>query len=308
MMRNMVRSLSRRSPRLLFGSPAPAVRRVVGATHYELVPLKNLDAQLAYLPAGSHVTVTCSPTKGIGATLDLTARLQGLGLHVTPHIAARLVVDRAELRALASRFRELGLEEIFLMAGDEEAPSGCYHGTLDLLRDLLAEDHGLTRIGVAGYPDGHLFLDRQVLRQALHDKQATLHDAGVEGWVSTQMCFDPQVIAAWLQAARQDGLTLPVRLGIPGPIDRAKLLTMGMRVGVGQSLRYLQKNRSGLQRLLTSTGYDPSRLLGELGNDLDTFGVVGLHLFTFNQLQATTAWVSSLAAPAGGGGGGGTAS
>jgi methylenetetrahydrofolate reductase (NADPH) len=295
MMRNMVRSLGRRSPRLLFGSPAPAVRRVVGATHYELVPLKNLDAQLAHLPTGARVSVTCSPAKGIGATLDLSERLQGLGLRVTPHIAARLVVDEAEVRALAARFRTLGLDEIFLIAGDEEAPSGRYAGALDVLRDLLGTDHGLARIGVAAYPDGHLFLDRAVLREALHAKQGVLAEAGVEGWASTQMCFDPQVIATWLRAERADGLTLPVRLGIPGPIDRAKLLSMGMRVGVGQSLRYLQKNRSGLQRLVTGTGYDPGRLLGELGGELDTLGVAGLHLFTFNQLQGSVAWVDSVA-------------
>ena len=295
MMRNMVRSLGRRSPRLLFGLPGPAVRRVVAATHYELVPLKNLDAQLPHLPSGARVSVTCSPVKGIGATLDLAERLQGMGLRVTPHIAARLVVDRAGVQALAGRFRALGLDEIFLIAGDEEAPSGRYAGALDLLRDMLDTDHGLARIGVAAYPDGHLFLDHAVLHEALHAKQAVLAEAGVDGWASTQMCFDPQVIATWLRAERAAGLALPVRLGIPGPIDRAKLLSMGMRVGVGQSLRYLQKNRSGLQRLLTGTGYEPGRLLGELGGDLDALGVAGLHLFTFNQLRGAVSWVDSVA-------------
>lgn len=295
MMRNMVRSRGRRSARQLFGAPAPAVRRLVAATHYELVPLKNLEAQLVHLPRGAQVSVTCSPAKGIDATLALAERLQGLGLRVTPHIAARLVVDEAEVRALAARFRALGLEEIFLVAGDEESPSGRYVGAADLLRDLLACDHGLARIGVTGYPDGHLFLDRAVLHGALHAKQALLDSAGVDGWVSTQMCFDPAVISAWLKAERAAGLTLPVRLGAPGPIDRAKLLSMGMRVGVGQSLRYLQKNRSGLQRLLTGTGYDPGRLLADLGTDLDTYGVTGLHLFTFNQLEGAVTWASSVA-------------
>ena len=108
------------------------------------------------------------------------------------------------------------------------------------------------------------------------------------------MCFDAATIAAWLSPERRAGLALPVRLGIPGPIDRTKLLTMGMRVGVGQSLRYLQKNRSGLTKLVTGTAYEPTRLLTQLADQLGPLRVTGLHLFTFNQLEASVAWRKSV--------------
>ena len=161
-----------------------------------------------------------------------------------------------------------------------------------LLRDLLLLDHGLAKIGVTGYPDGHVTIPSEVLRRELHAKAVLLREAGIAGWVSTQMCFDGPLIAKWLRAERAAGLDLPVRLGIPGPIDRAKLLTMGMRVGVGQSVRYLQKNRSGLFKLLTGTDYNPSELLGVLGGELETLNVEGLHLFTFNQLDRCVSWRS----------------
>jgi methylenetetrahydrofolate reductase (NADPH) len=269
---------------------SPVVRRVVADTSFELVPLKNLEAQLPHLPRGSHVSVTCSPAKGIEATLDLALRLKNEGLRPTPHVAARLVRDRAHVRDIAARLADGGFDELFLIAGDEETPAGDYHDGAALLEHLLEERHGLQRIGVPAYPDGHLFIHRDALHHALHHKQNLLQQAGVDGWASTQMCFDADTIASWLSPERRAGLTLPVRLGIPGPIDRTKLLTMGMRVGVGQSLRYLQKNRSGLTKLVTGTSYDPTRLLTQLADQLQPLNVTGLHLFTFNQLQASVAW------------------
>ena len=131
---------------------------------------------------------------------------------------------------------------------------------------------------------------------ALHDKQDLLAGAGVAGWASTQLCFDPDVIKRWLQAERAAGLTLPVRLGLAGPVERTKLLALGMRVGVGQSLRYLRKNRRGLGGLLGGDGYDPDHLLDALRPDLEALGVNGIHLFTFNQLGAAVDWQRSLAA------------
>jgi methylenetetrahydrofolate reductase (NADPH) len=199
------------------------------------------------------------------------------------------VRGRDHVHDIAARLRDGGYDEAFVIAGDPEEPVGPYGGAAGFIADLLQERHGLARLGVTGYPDGHLVIEPHVLRQALHAKQRLLAEAGLEGWVSTQMCFDAEVITRWLRGERDAGLGLPVRLGIPGPIDRTKLLTMGMRVGVGQSLRYLQKNRAGLAHLATSH-YDPSELLGEIGDDLDTHGVTGLHLFTFNQLETAVEW------------------
>ena len=263
---------------------------------FELIPLKNLETQLPLLPSGAKVSVTCSPTKGVDATLDVAARLQGAGFAATPHVAARMVRDRAHLAEVVAVSRAAGVAEWFVVAGDAHEPAGRYDSGLPLLRDLFELTHGLDSVGVPAYPDGHTFIDGATVGRALHDKQAVVADAGVRGWVSTQLCFDPAVIRTWLQAERAAGLTLPVRLGLSGPVDRTKLLTLGMRVGVGQSLRYLKKNRRGLTGLLRSDGYDPDDLLDALEDDLAPLGICGLHLFTFNQLGAAVEWQRSLAA------------
>jgi len=256
---------------------------------FEVVPIKSLPAAIEALPMQARVSVTCSPTKGLEATQTVTADLLAAGFDVVPHIAARMVRDAHHVADLAAWCRGLGLEQMFIVAGDAEVP-GDYLGAVEFLRAFLAEDHGLDAIGVTGYPDGHARLGREVTDAALHTKQAMLTDAGVDAWCSTQMCFNPIGIAKWLRVERERGLTMPVHLGIAGVVDRKRLLTMGARLGIGDSLRYLRKNRSAVVAMMTASDYNPDDLLVSLSSELVELHVTGLHVFTFNQVAATEKW------------------
>jgi methylenetetrahydrofolate reductase (NADPH) len=278
------------------GSAPAEVRRLVAATRFELVPMKGVDAAIEALPESSSVSVTCSPTKGIPATLELTMRLLDLGHHPIPHISARMVEGPDEVFKLAAWIREHGLHDLFVVGGDAEHPHGPYADGLTFLHDLLAHDHGLQRIGVPAYPDGHPTIDRSVLRDALHAKQAVITEAGVAAGASTQMCFDADRIRGWLQVERSQGLTLPIHLGVPGVVDRARLMRMGARLGVGTSLRYLSKNRASIVRMLAPGGYDPTGLVRALAPDAELLGIVGLHSFTFNSVADTAKWRQTLLA------------
>ena len=68
-------------------------KRLLEGMTYELIPLKNLADQSMFLPAGSTVSVTCSPAKTVDDTLDLCAHYGGQGFTVIPHLAARMVED-----------------------------------------------------------------------------------------------------------------------------------------------------------------------------------------------------------------------
>lgn len=265
-------------------------RDLIANARYEVVPLKNLESQFAHIPTNASVSVTCSPTKGQQATFDLTARLHDLGHNAVPHISARLVEDDVAVKRIAEFCRREGLQEVFLVAGDAQAPIGKYDGVVEFMRDFLGTDHGLSAIGVTAYPDGHALIDSPVLHEALHAKQALLAEAGLRGHATTQMCFDLGKWRSWVTAERAAGLTLPLHIGVPGAIDRIKLVTMGMRLGVGASLRYVQKNGSILGRLFSPTGYDPSALIGPLSKQGEEFNIEGIHLFTFNNVEATAKW------------------
>ena len=263
--------------------------RLIEATNFEVIPLRSLDAALGDLPAGSRVSVTASPAKGLDATLEITEKLLAGGHRAVPHISARLVRDPAHTRAIASWLRATGVTEIFLVGGDVVEPEH-YHDALGFLGDLLETDHGLRRVGVTAYPDGHPLIEPAVLREALHAKQAALAEAGLDGYCSTQMCFDAARIVDWLGAERRAGLTLPAHLGIAGVVDRARLLSIGVRLGIGQSLRYLRKNRRAVSRLMTMPHYDPNDLLVPLSAHVVELDIRELHVFTFNQVAATADW------------------
>ena len=265
-------------------------RNLIAHARYEVIPMKNLEAQIQHIPTDASVSVTCSPVKGLLPTLELTARLQDLGHIAVPHISARLVEDDIAVKRVAEFCRRQGLQEVFVVAGDAQTPIGKYEGVVDFLRDFLDTDHGLRAIGVTAYPDGHALIDSAVLHEALHAKQELLASAGVRGYASTQMCFDLGKWRKWVETERAAGFTLPLHIGVPGVIDRVKLMTMGMRLGVGASLRYVQKNGGILGRLFSPTGYDPSALINPLSKQADELNIDGIHLFTFNNVEATAKW------------------
>jgi methylenetetrahydrofolate reductase (NADPH) len=267
---------------------------LVSAMCFELVPMKSVEEAIAELAPGSTVSVTCSPAKGLSATQDLVARLADLGHEVIPHLAARQVEGREHVARLAEWIRRTGLREVFVIAGDRPHPAGPYEGAVSFLRDLFEFDTGLERVGVAGYPDGHPLIERPILHEALHAKQALFAAAGVTGSATTQMCFDAARIRTWLSVERCDGFTLPVSVGIPGVVERGRLLKMGVRIGVGASLRYLRKNRAAMAALLGPGGYDPTDLVTAVAADAAELGITALHSYTFNSVAATRAWQDSL--------------
>ena len=280
----------------LFGSKQEggAQRQVrwnlIDSARLEVIPLKNLDSQLQYLPEGSSVSVTASPAKTLEDTWILSRKLSERGFKPVPHLAARMLTSETQLLSLISQLPEVGASELFLVGGDAPDPFGPFVDSIQVLESILALDHGLDHIGVTAYPDGHSFINETILSESLHAKQALLESAGLSGHASTQMCFDPAAIRGWLQRERDAGLTIPIRLGIPGAVDRAKLLSIGARLGVGASLRFLKKNKSTVTRLFAPGGYNPNKLLRPLTGVVEPLGIEGLHIFTFNQIEKTEMW------------------
>jgi methylenetetrahydrofolate reductase (NADPH) len=167
----------------------------------------SIEPAIEALPPNAHVSVTCSPAKGIAVTQEYTERLIGLGHHPIPHFAARMVEGPDHAAKLAVWLREHELDEVYVIAGDAPEPAGPYEGALAFIRDLIDNDPGVRRIGISGYPDGHAMIPPEVVEEQLHAKQALITEAGLGGWVSTQMCFDTDLIRSWLETERAAGLT-----------------------------------------------------------------------------------------------------
>ena len=255
---------------------------------FEIIPIKGVEAQLQHLPAGQTVTVTASPSKGLEPTLELAERLASDGHHAVPHLSARLVAGRDELARILARLERAGIDEVFVPAGDAEVPAGPYEGAADLLEDMGVIGHHLTGIGITGYPESHAFIPDATTIAEMTRK------APYATSIVSQICYDPKTIRRWVAAVRARDIDLPIHLGIPGVIDRAKLLRVSLRVGLGDSVRFLRKQQEVATRMLT--GYTPDELIADL-HDLVSdraAGIAGWHLFTFNEVERTERWRQEL--------------
>lgn len=263
-----------------------ALADVLERPRYEVLPLPGVEDEVAaHAPAHATVTITASPRRGMDATLDLAGRLSARRLTVVPHLSARLVSDEAHLKEILDEVVALGIGEVFVIGGDVDPPAGTFTGTLDLLVAMDQLGYDLV-VGVAGYPESHPRISDDVTVQAMWDKRR------FASYVVSQMCFDPGVITRWAQRVRRRGVDLPIYVGVPGPASVRQLLRVSRRIGVGESARVLAHHGAGLLRLAQPGTWRPDVLLEALA---PSFAgphrcLHGLHVYTFNDVEAAERW------------------
>jgi methylenetetrahydrofolate reductase (NADPH) len=266
---------------------------ILSRPRFEILPTSGVEEQADNLPKDALVAVTCSPTKGIESTLRCSERLLQRSFRVVPHIAARLVADRAHLEEILWWLGEHGLREIYVIGGDSRKSVGPYASAFQLLDAMSQLEHGIEEVGIGGYPEGHPLISDEELDRALMDKQP------FASYVVTQLCFDADAILGWISYVRHRGIRLPVYIGLPGAVDRKKLLQVSLKVGVGDSVRFLKKQAGLVGMLLKPGGYSPDEMVERLvpyAGD-EHFDIAGLHLYTFNQVQRTENWRQRMLGP-----------
>jgi methylenetetrahydrofolate reductase (NADPH) len=284
--------------RALLGGGLARVAPLLAGPRFEVFPAGGIeDAVTRWLPAGTTVTVTASPAKGLDATLELTGRLAARGYQVVPHLSARLVVDDAHLADIVARLTACGVNDVFVPAGDADPPAGRFDSALALLERLADMGNPFGRIGITGYPESHPRIGDDVTIQAMWDKRR--HAT----YIVSNLCFDPATLRRWITRVRERGVTLPLYAGLAGPVERTRLLRMAAKAGAAESARFLAGHTEWFLRLGTPGGYSPDRLLARTGATLTSPAahVEGLHLFTFNQIQQTEQWRRALLAQLTGG-------
>jgi methylenetetrahydrofolate reductase (NADPH) len=255
------------------------------ANRYEIMPFGGAEQEAATVPRPLVLTVTCSPRHGVDRGVELALRLAALGHDAVVHLAARMIRGPEHLDAVLESLAAAGLEDVFVIAGDAQAPLGPYTSALELLPLIAVHPARPRRLGIAAYPEGHPLIEPAVLEDAL------IRKARLADYMVTQLCFDPPGLLTWIERTRASGVDLPLYVGLPGMVDRRRLLEVSLRVGVGASVAFLRKQQ-GLRRLLGRPGSAADRLhevFAPLVGDA-RLRIAGLHYFTFNRLRATLAW------------------
>ena len=246
------------------------------------------------LPAGTPVYVNHLPKRGLGRAFKTLAALSDANLDPVPHIAARRVASRAELRGFLDKAVKLaGVKKILLIGGDTLQPSGPYHDAVALLSEDLVAGSGLTQVAIAGYPEGHPSIPTGTLNAALERKLDLARRHGLAPSIVTQFSFAPNRIIEYCAELARRAPSIPVYVGLAGPTSPVALLRFAQRCGVSASLRALQAQ--GMRAVRLFTHVDPSEQLIALARRALAGGagnVVGVHLFAFGGVARTAQWMN----------------
>ncbi len=262
------------------------IRKDLENAYMEIIPVPGIEDRIGTLQPNMHVAVTCSPTKGVDTTLELSEKLIARGFQVIPHISAKSVTGEKHLETIIKKLDELSIESVFVPGGDGPEPLGEFNNAYDLLKALQKSGHNLKKIGIAAHPEGHPDISNKILMEALEKKK------GLADYIVTQMCFDANILGDWLVRINQQGIHLPVWVGLPGVIERGPLLRTSLRIGVGDSLRFLKKKSKVAAELMKSSIYNPEKLVTSISEykDIADTNLAGYHIFCFNQIEKTEKW------------------
>jgi methylenetetrahydrofolate reductase (NADPH) len=252
-----------------------------------------IDDAADLLPPGTSVNVTFlgneDPQSRIGACQAALAR----GLRPVPHLPARRLRSLTELEVTLAALQAEGVtDELFVVGGDPTSPAGPFEDALSLIRTGILPEYGVTRVGIAGYPDGHPEISDETLWDALADKISALKEQSLGASITTQFGFDAMVVTEWIAEVRYRGFDLPVRVGVPGPAGIRRLLGYARRFGVRSSAGIVSKYGFSLANLVGSAG--PDRFIANLAGALTaSHGEVAAHFYTFGGVRATAEWVAT---------------
>ncbi len=252
---------------------------------FEVLPLPGTEERVVgALPTDVRVTVTASPAKGLNATFDVAERLAAHGFRVVPHVSARLVRDRGHLEEIVARLEGAGVREIFVPAGDAQEP-GAFAGSAELLRAMGDLRERFEAIGITGYPESHHLISDEDTIRAMFEK------APMATEIVSQVCFDGEVIRDWIANVRTRGTSLPIWIGVPGMVDQAKLLRISLKIGLGESARFLKNHKGWIGRVATRR-FTPDAIIRDLGPALadPAANLAGFHVYTFNEVEQSERW------------------
>ncbi|MFD5055727.1 methylenetetrahydrofolate reductase [Streptomyces tendae] len=252
----------------------------------------KLEEAAGLIPQGTRVNVTFLGNESLRMRLDAARAVKRLGFVPVPHISARRLGSRAAFEQFLAGLRDGGTgTDVFTVGGDPARPEGPYEDSLSLIESGLLQEYGVRHVGISGYPEGHPAIAEDVLWSVLRGKNAALAAQGLDGNVITQFGFDVDPVLTWIEQVRDHGITLPIRVGVPGPAGVRRLMSYATRFGVGTSASIAKKYGLSLTNLMGTAGPDKFlRALAE-GYDRGRHGEVKVHFYTFGGLKATSEWI-----------------
>jgi methylenetetrahydrofolate reductase (NADPH) len=256
----------------------------------------DVAAIAAIAPAGTPVYLSAVPSRPSEEAIVAATLLRRAGFEPAPHLAVRNFATTSALDEFLARARgEADVRRMLVIAGDRDQPAGAFRSSIEVIDGGALQRHGITEIGIAGYPDGHPRISQQDLDRALADKIHAAETTGIAVHIVTQFCFDAAAILKWVARLRDFGIEHPVRVGLAGPTSLATLLRYAQRCGVRASAQGLAR-QAGLVRQLFALSA-PDALVRKLADARAErhLGEIAPHFFSFGGLARTARWAQAVA-------------
>ena len=254
-----------------------------------------------HVAKGTRVFIALLDASDVEGQISFAGALQQSGFQVIPHVPARFVRDEKDLNSRLAGFAKHGVTQILALGGGAPQPIGKFDAAIHLMETGAFEAHGITRIGIAGHPEGNPDLTKihgeAVLLNALKQKQTWLREKKIEGFIATQFLFDAEPLAYWAKGLREVGIDLPLHVGIPGPASLKTLVRYAALCGVGHSARFIRKQALNITKLLTVS--EPTEFIEQLAKlhfEKPELKIAGPHLYPFGGFDKLFAWQDSLKA------------
>ena len=231
----------------------------------EISPKTDLDT----LPALKDVYITMLPGGDYKDTADQANKLVKKGFNPIPHFPARSIDNEIQLKEYVKRCKDGGVKQALVIGGSRE-PIGKFDSSIQLLETGYFEE---MRIGIAGHPEGSPDISDSKLEKAMEDKKP------YADYIVTQWLLDPQLIIDFISKQ-----SVPVHVGITGPLKFTSLIKFANIVGAKNSINFLKSNFSKALDLMKPK--DPNDIIEKLKKHTDFF-----HIYTFGGLKETNKWL-----------------
>ena len=249
------------------------------------------------LPKSTRVYLAHLQDADITEMVPAAKRLNDEGFTVMPHIPARVIKNKAMLGDWLSMYQnEAGVDEALLIAGGSPKPIGDYDSSIKLIESGLFDLAGFKRLHIAGHPEGNKDIDPdgeiKNVSEALSWKQEFSKRTDAEMAIATQFCFDANVVKKWMDDIKDDGIDIPIHIGIAGPAKLQTVLKFSIECGIGSSMKVLTRRAKDITKLLLP--YEPTQVLKELAEYKakdPKFNIEQVHFFPFGGVKQTSDWV-----------------
>ena len=229
-----------------------------------------MKTDLSVLPKVKDVYITMLPGDDFKNVANKAKELAQSGFNPVPHFPARSIKNLNDLKDYVSMCKDFGVKQALVIGGSTQ-PTGDYHFSLQLLETGLFE--GL-KIGIAGHPEGSPDISNSDLEKAMTDKKP------FADYIVTQWLLNPDPIVKFISKQ-----SLPVHVGITGPLKISSLIKFANIVGAKNSINFLKSNVSKALDLLKPS--DPNDLISKLKGSTENF-----HIYTFGGLKETNKWLA----------------